>query len=65
MRVSQSLLGMPSLLMMQVLLLVEWQLGRAGGAAVAWYIGLTLADASCLRAGAPRPGRTARAASPR
>jgi diguanylate cyclase (GGDEF)-like protein len=43
MRVSQSLLGVPSLLMMQVLLLVEWQLGRAGGAAVAWYIGLTLA----------------------
>lgn len=43
MRVSQSLLGVPSLLLMQLLLLLEWRLGRADGAAVAVYAVLTLA----------------------
>jgi diguanylate cyclase (GGDEF)-like protein len=41
MRVSQSLLGMPALLLMQALLLAEWRLGRTQGAPVAWYVGLT------------------------
>ena len=41
-RVSQSLLGMPALLLIQALLILEWRLGRADGAAVAAFVALTL-----------------------
>jgi hypothetical protein len=40
--VSQSLLAMPALLLIQALLILEWRLGRADGAAVAAFVVLTL-----------------------
>lgn len=40
-RVSQSLLGMPSLLMMQGVLAAQWRMGEVDGASVAWFTGLT------------------------
>ncbi|EHR73764.1 diguanylate cyclase (GGDEF) domain-containing protein [Burkholderiales bacterium JOSHI_001] len=43
MRVLQSLLGVPALLLIQALLVLQWQQGRIAGAPVAWYVVLTLA----------------------
>lgn len=43
MRVSQSLLGMPALLLIHALLVLEWQLGQIAGGPVAIYIVLTTA----------------------
>ena len=43
MRVLQSLLGMPALLLIQALLVVQWRQGHIGGAPVALFVVLTLA----------------------
>ena len=43
MRVSQSLLAMPALLLIQALLILEWRHGEIGGGPVAWFTTLTLA----------------------
>lgn len=49
-RVSQSLLGMPSLLMMQVVLAAQWRMGEVEGARVAWFTGLTWAGCAVFYA---------------
>lgn len=41
-RASQTLLGIPALLLIQALLFVEWRGGQVGGATLAWFSGLTL-----------------------
>jgi diguanylate cyclase (GGDEF)-like protein len=43
MRVLHSLLGVPALLLIQAMLILEWHLGRADGWPVAWFTMLTLA----------------------
>ncbi len=43
MRVSQSLLAMPALLLIQALLILEWRHGQIDGGPVAWFSTLTLA----------------------
>ncbi len=43
MRVSQSLLAVPALLLIQALLIVEWRRGQIDGGPVAWFTTLTLA----------------------
>lgn len=43
MRVSQSLLAIPALLLIQVLLILEWRHGQMEGGPVAWFTTLTLA----------------------
>lgn len=42
-RVSQSLLGMPALLLIQALLILEWRLGHIDSGPVVWFTTLTLA----------------------
>lgn len=42
-RVSQSLLAMPALLLIQALLILEWRLGHVGGGPLVWFTTLTLA----------------------
>ncbi len=41
-RTSQSLLGVPALLLIQALLVVRWRLGLLDGTALAWFLGLSL-----------------------
>lgn len=45
-RVSQSLLGVPSLLLIQSLLLLRWRMGQLDGAELAAFIAITLSG--CL-----------------